>query len=157
MRRLLPRVLLLSCTGACAPRQSAPLAIPVGPTPEGAESGVAFGGSPPARPAPPALRIDASGQLRAADAAEGGSALPLGPLLDIELVDADLHGFLRLISEVSGLDFVVDGAVRARVTVRLQRVAWNHALFAVLQAEGLALRPLAGGGFQVSPGAAAPR
>jgi len=64
------------------------------------------------------------------------------------------RGFLRLISDVSGLPFVVDDSVSARVTVRLVDVPWDHALAAILAAHGLTTRPLSGGGVQVR--AAAP-
>lgn len=100
--------------------------------------------APPAAPTPPAgVQIDADGRARDADAPAAPPAA--GRPVSLDLVDADIRHVLRLIGDVSGLEFAVGDGVTAQVTVRLVDVPWDHALQAILSAEGLAMRALPGG------------
>lgn len=76
---------------------------------------------------------------------------PLWTLLDeestaapisLDLVQADLHHVLRLISEVGGINIVVADDVKGQVTVRLVDVPWDQALAVILQTHGLAAAPV---------------
>ncbi len=61
--------------------------------------------------------------------------------IDIDVVNADIRGVLRLIAEVSDLNFVLDDAVKGTVTARMIDVPWNDALAAILVSEGLVAVP----------------
>ena len=58
-------------------------------------------------------------------------------LINLDLVRADIHNVFRLISSVSGLNIVSSDSVGGKVTVRMDRVAWDKALASILQSKGL--------------------
>ncbi len=58
-------------------------------------------------------------------------------LINLDLVQADIHNVFRLISSVSGLNIVSSDTVAGKVTVRMDRVPWDKALASILQAKGL--------------------
>ena len=136
---------MLGCAPHRAPASPAP---PTPPEASGSDPGsaVRFDRPKPATRPPRAVQLSASGAtLRPT----GPPAPPSGARISIDVIDADLHHVLRLISDVAGLAFVVDDGVSARVTARLVDVPWDHALAAILAAHGLTTQPLAGGGVQV--------
>ena len=90
--------------------------------------------APPVAP----VRIEAEEQTLPADATP---KLHAAPAMDIEVVDADIRSVLRLVSAVSGLNFVVPDHVQSTVTVHLKAVPWDLALAAILSAEGLKAVP----------------
>src|SRR5262249_1343166 len=53
------------------------------------------------------------------------------------LKDVDLRDFFRLIHEISGLNVVLDPAVKGSLTIVLDEVPWDQALDIVLQNNGL--------------------
>jgi type IV pilus assembly protein PilQ len=109
-----------------------------------------FGGaSEPARPA-----TDASAQQAAAQAIQqantavttlatqsGSTVNPTGKYsgepISVNLKDVDLRDFFRLIHEISGLNVVLDPAVKGTLTIVLDEVPWDQALDIVLQNNGL--------------------
>ncbi len=58
-------------------------------------------------------------------------------LINLDLVQADIHNVFRLISSVSGLNIVSSDSVSGKVTVRMDRVPWDKALASILQSKGL--------------------
>jgi len=60
-----------------------------------------------------------------------------GQPVSLNLKDVDLHDFFRLIHEISGLNIVVDPAVRGTLTLVLIDVPWDQALDVVLKNHGL--------------------
>lgn len=60
-----------------------------------------------------------------------------GEPVSLNLKDVDLADFFRLIHEISGLNIVVDPAVRGTLTVALIAVPWDQALDVVLKNHGL--------------------
>lgn len=141
------RIGLLAVTTACAhgaAPEARPGLPPSRPTTAPA-SMVRFEPATPATPPDPGSLLRLGGTVVAAGEAGGDRPPVPGARINLEVEDADLHSVLGLISEVSGLDFVVDESVRARVTVALRDVPWNHALLAILDAHGLATVPLPGG------------
>lgn len=56
-----------------------------------------------------------------------------GEPISLNLKDADLKDFFRLIHEISGLNVVLDPAVKGSVTVVLDDVPWDQALAIVLK------------------------
>ena len=61
-----------------------------------------------------------------------------GELIDLDLKQADLGDFFRLIADMSGLNVVVDQNVTGSVTVTLKEVPWDQALDIVLRNHNLA-------------------
>ncbi len=96
--------------------------------------------------------IRAGGQVAPASAAQAtGVVVSDARPISLDLQDADIHSVLRLISSVSGLNFVCTDDVRGAVTVRLVDVPWDQALAVILQARGLAATPLGPNVVTVAP------
>jgi type IV pilus assembly protein PilQ len=81
----------------------------------------------PVRPTPAAQAADAKPQ--------GGKYS--GEPISVNLKDVDLKDFFRLIHEISGLNIVLDPAVKGSLTIVLDDVPWDQALDIVLQNNGL--------------------
>ncbi len=60
-----------------------------------------------------------------------------GEPLSLELKDADLKDFFRLIGEISGLNIVLDPDVKGVLTIFLNEVPWDQALDVVLRNNSL--------------------
>jgi type IV pilus assembly protein PilQ len=73
-------------------------------------------------------------QPAAAPAAQGKYT---GEPISVNLKDVDLRDFFRLIHEISGLNVVLDPAVKGTLTIVLDEVPWDQALDIVLQNNGL--------------------
>src|SRR5258707_587860 len=72
--------------------------------------------------------------------AEATAATPgkyTGEPISVNLKDVDLRDFFRLIHEISGLNVVLDPAVKGTLTIVLDEVPWDQALDIVLQNNGL--------------------
>jgi len=94
-----------------------------------------FGGSTePARPTPQQAAQQQSGNAAATVAATGRYT---GEPISVNLKDVDLKDFFRLIHEISGLNIVLDPAVKGSLTIVLDEVPWDQALDIVLQNNGL--------------------
>jgi type IV pilus assembly protein PilQ len=59
--------------------------------------------------------------------------VPYGRRLSLDFKDADVNDILRLISEVSGLNFVAGPEVKGTVTIKLTDVPWDLALDIILK------------------------
>jgi type IV pilus assembly protein PilQ len=64
-------------------------------------------------------------------------AVSAGRPVSLDLQEADIHGVLRLLAEVGGLDVAVGDEVKGKVTLRVSGVPWEQALGAVLRLRGL--------------------
>jgi type IV pilus assembly protein PilQ len=60
-----------------------------------------------------------------------------GELISLELKDADLKDFFRLVGEISGLNIVLDPDVKGSLTIFLNDVPWDQALDVVLKNNSL--------------------
>jgi type IV pilus secretin PilQ/predicted competence protein len=60
-----------------------------------------------------------------------------GELISLELKDADIKDFFRLIGEISGLNIVLDPDVKGSLTIFLNDVPWDQALDVVLKNNSL--------------------
>lgn len=69
--------------------------------------------------------------------AGSGPAHYTGEPISVNLKDVDLRDFFRLIHEISGLNVVLDPAVKGSLTIVLDEVPWDQALDIVLQNNGL--------------------
>ena len=82
----------------------------------------------------PANGPTVSTQASAATAAPGKYT---GEPISVNLKDVDLRDFFRLIHEISGLNVVLDPAVKGTLTIVLDEVPWDQALDIVLQNNSL--------------------
>jgi type IV pilus assembly protein PilQ len=102
-----------------------------------------FGGSTePARPTPRQAALQQSGNAAATVAnsqtpASSTTSKYTGEPISVNLKDVDLKDFFRLIHEISGLNVVLDPAVKGSLTIVLDEVPWDQALDIVLQNNGL--------------------
>src|SRR5712692_3273545 len=105
-----------------------------------------FGGkNEPARPSAQAAQQqagNAAATLANSQAAQASPALTAtgrytGEPISVNLKDVDLKDFFRLIHEISGLNVVLDPAVKGSLTIVLDEVPWDQALDIVLQNNGL--------------------
>ena len=102
-----------------------------------------FGGSnEPARPTPQEAAQQQSGNAAATVAnsqasVSSATAKYTGEPISVNLKDVDLKDFFRLIHEISGLNVVLDPAVKGSLTIVLDEVPWDQALDIVLQNNGL--------------------
>ena len=81
------------------------------------------------QPAPDAAKPLVDGQ----SPASGPSGKYSGEPISVNLKDVDLRDFFRLIHEISGLNVVVDPAVKGNLTIVLDDVPWDQALDIVLK------------------------
>ena len=85
----------------------------------------------------------AANRLAASSAQSQASAPPAvvgkytGEPISVNLKEVDLRDFFRLIHEISGLNVVLDPAVKGTLTIVLDEVPWDQALDIVLQNNGL--------------------
>jgi type IV pilus secretin PilQ/predicted competence protein len=90
-------------------------------------------------PAPPIAA--ATPNAAAAPAQQAATPPPAGRYsgepISVNLKDVDLRDFFRLIHEISGLNVVVDPAVKGSLTIVLDDVPWDQALDIVLKNNGL--------------------
>jgi type IV pilus assembly protein PilQ len=93
----------------------------------------------PDTPAPAQLAAQQAAQqaTQAATAAAAPSGKYTGEPISVNLKDVDLRDFFRLIHEISGLNVVLDPAVKGNLTIVLDEVPWDQALDIVLQNNGL--------------------
>jgi type IV pilus assembly protein PilQ len=76
-------------------------------------------------------------QAAAPQPAGPSAAKYTGEPISVNLKDVDLKDFFRLIHEISGLNVVLDPAVKGSLTIVLDEVPWDQALDIVLQNNGL--------------------
>ncbi len=67
----------------------------------------------------------------------GGAKKYVGNRISLEFKKADIRDVIRLISEVSGMNFVVDPDVKGTVTVKLDNIPWDQALDIILKTNHL--------------------
>src|SRR5712692_4505386 len=82
-----------------------------------------------------ATTMAASSQARAAPTPAAGKYT--GEPISVNLKDVDLKDFFRLIHEISGLNVVLDPAVKGSLTIVLDEVPWDQALDIVMQNNSL--------------------
>jgi type IV pilus assembly protein PilQ len=60
-----------------------------------------------------------------------------GARISLDFFKADIHNILRIIADVSNLNVITSGDVRAEVTIKLKNVPWDRALEVILKNAGL--------------------
>jgi type IV pilus secretin PilQ/predicted competence protein len=88
-------------------------------------------GAPPAAPAAQPMAMPAAKPVEPQATAAAASRYS-GEPISVNLKDVDLRDFFRLIHEISGLNVVVDPAVKGTLTIVLDDVPWDQALDIVL-------------------------
>lgn len=106
-----------------------PAAAVLRPTPQTAASSP----TTPRGVAPPSLQQPLIGTTPGT----GEPTVYTGERITLNLKNADLTDFFRLINQISGLNIIVDPAVKGTVTMVLQEVPWDQALDIVLRNNGL--------------------
>src|SRR5438094_4846849 len=84
-----------------------------------------------------ATTLAASQAAQAPAAAQAPTGKYTGEPISVNLKDVDLKDFFRLIHEISGLNVVLDPAVKGSLTIVLDEVPWDQALDIVLQNNSL--------------------
>jgi type IV pilus assembly protein PilQ len=84
-----------------------------------------------------ATTMAASAAAQAPAAAAPAAGRYTGEPISVNLKDVDLKDFFRLIHEISGLNVVLDPAVKGSLTIVLDEVPWDQALDIVLQNNSL--------------------
>ena len=88
-------------------------------------------------PAPSVVIVTANSTSSAGPAQQAATPPPAGRYsgepISVNLKDVDLRDFFRLIHEISGLNVVVDPAVKGSLTIVLDDVPWDQALDIVLK------------------------
>ncbi len=74
-----------------------------------------------------ATSAPAQAPAAAAPAPPQGAAKYTGEPISVNLKDVDLRDFFRLIHEISGLNVVLDPAVKGSLTIVLDEVPWDQA------------------------------
>ncbi|HET7151785.1 MAG TPA: type IV pilus secretin PilQ [Candidatus Acidoferrum sp.] len=105
--------------------------------PEGSAQQAAQQAVQQANTAATTLATSAAQASAQAPAAGQPAAKYTGEPISVNLKDVDLRDFFRLIHEISGLNVVLDPAVRGSLTIVLDEVPWDQALDIVLQNNGL--------------------
>jgi type IV pilus assembly protein PilQ len=106
-----------------------------------------FSGKEPVRPdsstqqAAAQQAVQQAGSAAATMAQAPAAAAPAGKYtgepISVNLKDVDLKDFFRLIHEISGLNVVLDPAVKGTLTIVLDEVPWDQALDIVMQNNSL--------------------
>jgi type IV pilus assembly protein PilQ len=128
-------------------RVSAPrFALPAELTQSSAALAMFGGANAPAKPDGQQAAQQAAQQANTAAAtmatstatpASNGQGKYTGEPISVNLKDVDLRDFFRLIHEISGLNVILDPAVKGTLTIVLDEVPWDQALDIVLQNNGL--------------------
>jgi len=118
----------------------APVVAAPAPVPTPVQAAPAPAAGQPAAEAPQQLSSRISLSAQVPGPAVTGPAEPQvfnGELIDLDLKQADLGDYFRLVADMSGLNVVVDQNVTGSVTVTLKEVPWDQALDIVLRNHNL--------------------
>jgi type IV pilus assembly protein PilQ len=131
----------VTTTKAVAP-QAVPAPVMILPTALTQPAAALASPAPTDTPSAPAVAAAAtSGSAQPITNADAGQTAPAGKYsgepISVNLKDVDLRDFFRLIHEISGLNIVVDPAVKGTLTIVLDDVPWDQALEIVLKNNGL--------------------
>lgn len=121
-----------SALAARAAEHFAPVAAPAPAAPAAPERSAESSATPRGQ-TPPSLMQP----LLGITPGTGEPTIYSGEKITLNLKNADLTDFFRLINQISGLNIIVDPAVKGSVTLVLQQVPWDQALDIVLRNNGL--------------------
>ncbi|HEX4566841.1 MAG TPA: type IV pilus secretin PilQ, partial [Vicinamibacterales bacterium] len=93
--------------------------------------------TPPQNPPTPPQNPPAGQSTFTSDVPGSGQRQYVGAPVNFDFEDADLRAVLRLFSQFSGLNMIIDPAVQGRVNVLLNDVPWDQALEQILRSNKL--------------------
>jgi type IV pilus assembly protein PilQ len=93
--------------------------------------------TPPQNPTTPPQNPPAGQSTFTSDVPGTGQRQYVGAPVNFDFEDADLRAVLRLFSQFSGLNMIIDPAVQGRVNVLLNDVPWDQALEQILRSNKL--------------------
>jgi type IV pilus assembly protein PilQ len=93
--------------------------------------------APPQNPPTPPQNPPAGQSTFTSDVPGSGQRQYVGAPVNFDFEDADLRAVLRLFSQFSGLNMIIDPAVQGRVNVLLNDVPWDQALEQILRSNKL--------------------
>ncbi len=108
--------------------QSAALVAPTAPAPAPAMKPAVHAEPIAAQPAPKATSATDSG---------GNAAKFSGHPISLDFKDGDLIDLFRLMSEISGLNIIVNPGISGKVSLTVKEVPWDQALDLILKTQGL--------------------
>ena len=120
-----------------AERREAPVTAPTRPVRPGKERGDALFEAAAAMLAQEELARPATGDLYQSRTLAEQQTQFTGEPISLDLKDADIKDVFRTISQLTGLNIVIDPEVRGTVTVQLEDVPWDQALDLILKQNGL--------------------
>ena len=120
-----------------ARRKSLDARVPDMPLPNWLTDSTLALATPAAQPAAPEAQNPPAAETATPAAGPSSEKRYTGDPISVNLKDVDLKDFFRLIHEISGLNVVLDPAVRGTVTLVLDEVPWDQALDIVLRNNGL--------------------
>jgi type IV pilus assembly protein PilQ len=126
----LPSALTQTSAALAVPAAPVRQTEPAAPKTVAANTGYTEISNTSAAPAPAAPAPSAAAQQAATPPPTGRYS---GEPISVNLKDVDLRDFFRLIHEISGLNVVVDPAVKGSLTIVLDDVPWDQALDIVLK------------------------
>ena len=132
---VLPVALTQPSSSLAAPARPQEVSTPVSMAPQAAA--VASPATVPAAPSQTVAADPGGAAGQAAAPTPAASTKFSGEPISVNLKDVDLRDFFRLIHEISGLNVVVDPAVKGSLTIVLDDVPWDQALEIVLKNNGL--------------------
>ena len=109
------------------------------PAPPAAPVGQGTQAAAPVAPAPPPKQAQAAAAVVSQPPQQPGAAgrVYSGQPVSLDFQGADLRSVLRILSEISGLNLVIDPTVQGTVDVALRDVAWDQALDHILRSNKL--------------------
>ena len=120
-----------------APRKAQARAVPARSAPAPASRGDAlFEAAAAMLDQQEAPRVGGADAYQSRTLAESQSQFT-GEPISLDLKDADIKDVFRTISQLTGLNIVIDPEVRGTVTVQLENVPWDQALDLILKQNGL--------------------
>ena len=93
--------------------------------------------TPPQNPTTPPANPPAGQSTFTSEVPGSGQRQYVGAPVNFDFEDADLRAVLRLFSQFSGLNMIIDPAVQGRVNVLLNDVPWDQALEQILRSNKL--------------------
>ncbi|MGH9535873.1 MAG: secretin N-terminal domain-containing protein, partial [Terriglobales bacterium] len=124
-------------TASPAARPSASASAPDAPAASASLAPATAAGVTPRGVAPESLKESLQTAIQGSIPGTGEPTVYTGERITLNLKDASLTDFFRLINQISGLNIIVDPRVHGTVTMVLQDVPWDQALDLVLRNNSL--------------------
>jgi type II secretory pathway component HofQ len=81
--------------------------------------------------------IRLGGEVVPADQLQTPKITHTGTPISLDVINADIHGLIRMFSEHSGVNFIIAEDVQGKVSARVDDIPWDQAFVAILSSQGL--------------------